>query len=332
VVTALLGDVMLGRGVASRIARGRPPEAFWGNTLEVLHAADLVVANLECAVTDRGRPWDRTPKVFHFRAPPAATDVLAAARVDAVSLANNHVLDFQEQGLLDTLHHLDAAGIARAGAGRDAAEAARPALLDAGGIRLGLLAFTDNEPGWAAGHGRPGTNVLQPSTADAALARVESGVHEARTAGADRVILSLHWGPNMVLRPPERFRRFARAALKLGVDVVHGHSAHVVQGVEEVDGGLILYDTGDFLDDYAVHPELRNDLSFIFLVEMDREGVRGLELRPVGLEPALVNRIEGDEAGWLARRTRQLSLELGTALAEAEAGVLRLQPGRPSAT
>src|SRR6059058_2005009 len=113
---ALVGDVMLGRGVAEEIAR-RPPESFWGDTLPLLREADLVVAGLECAVTTHPVPWTRWPKVFHFKTPPQATDVLRAAGVQLVSLANNHVLDFGVQGLLDTLDHLDAAGIAHAGAG-----------------------------------------------------------------------------------------------------------------------------------------------------------------------------------------------------------------------
>ena len=112
---ALVGDVMLGRGVAAEIERpDRAPESFWGDKLPLLRGADLVIANLECAVTTHPVPWTRYPKVFHFKAPPRATEVLRAAGVRLVSLANNHTLDFEEQGLLDTLDHLDAAGIARA--------------------------------------------------------------------------------------------------------------------------------------------------------------------------------------------------------------------------
>src|SRR5215211_2756405 len=98
---ALVGDVMLGRGVAEEIAR-RPPESFWGDALPLLRQANLVVAGLECAITSHSIPWTRTPKVFHFRAPPEAVEVLRAAGVGMVSLANNHTLDFEVEGLLDT--------------------------------------------------------------------------------------------------------------------------------------------------------------------------------------------------------------------------------------
>src|SRR5215212_2888083 len=118
ITLALTGDVMLGRGVNETLRSVRPEEP-WGDTLPLLLSADLRVVNLECAITGHKRPWSRTRKVFHFRADPPAVEVLLAARVDAFSLANNHTLDFEEKGLLDTLKHLEEAGIRHAGAGRN---------------------------------------------------------------------------------------------------------------------------------------------------------------------------------------------------------------------
>src|SRR5262249_39734968 len=157
---------------------------------------------------------------------------------------------------------------------------------------------------------------------------VEESVAQTRAAGAQVVILSLHWGPNMRLRPPWTFRRFARAAIERGVDLVHGHSAHIFQGIEIFDGHPILYDTGDFLDDYAVDPELRNDQSLIFLAEVDEAGVRALRLVPVLLSVALVNRATGAEQEAISSRMRSLSAEMGT-LVEWEDSTLRVlvRPG-----
>src|ERR687897_1492147 len=157
---ALTGDVMLGRGV-NETFRAAPPEEPWGDVLPLLLSADLRIINLECAITEHRRPWSRTRKVFHFRADPLAVEVLKVARVDACSLANNHTLDFEEQGLLDALDHLEAAGIRYAGAGRNLEEAARPVLLVGG---LAVVAFTDNEPPFAASPETPGTNYLPVST------------------------------------------------------------------------------------------------------------------------------------------------------------------------
>src|ERR671916_2010580 len=176
---ALTGDVMLGRGVNETLDASRP-EGVWGDVLPLLHAADLRVINLECALTEHRRPWSRTPKVFHFRAGPPAVEVLRAARVDACSLANNHTLDFEERGLLDTLDHLEAAGIRYAGAGHNLEEAARPALVKKG---VALVAFTDNEPPFAAGPDKPGTNYLPVSLEPEVMGRVEEAVEAARGAG-----------------------------------------------------------------------------------------------------------------------------------------------------
>src|SRR5918912_4137219 len=138
ITVALVGDVMLGRGVNDALRTLRP-EQPWGDVLPLLISADLRIVNLECAITDHEQPWTRAPKVFHFRAEPSAVEVLRAARVDGCSLANNHTLDFEERGLLDTLKHLEAAGIRHAGAGRDEHEAASPTLLPALEERVALL-------------------------------------------------------------------------------------------------------------------------------------------------------------------------------------------------
>ena len=317
ITLALAGDVMLGRGVNETLGTTRPEEP-WGDTLPLLLSADLRIINLECAVTEHKRQWSRTPKVFHFRADPVAIEVLRTARIDACSLANNHTLDFEERGLLDTLAYLEAAGIRYAGAGRDREEAARPAFLEAPTIRVALVAFTDNEPPFAAGPAKPGTNYLPVSMEPGVLHRVEEAVGEARVAGAEIVVFSNHWGPNMVERPREAFRRFARAVVDRGADVYYGHSAHVFQGVEIYRGKPILYDTGDFIDDYAVDPRLRNDRSFLFLISLDGGQLRRLELFPVSLPYARVELARGAEREAILDRMVGLCGEMGTTFVRRE--------------
>ena len=328
IALGLVGDVMLGRGVDEALKDYRRSEKLWGDTLSVLEAADLRVINLECAITTQENPWSRTPKTFHFRADPSrAVRVLSAARIDACSLANNHTLDFEEEGLLDTLEYLDGAGIRYAGAGRDLEEAARPAIL--GGPdpeKVALLAFTDNEPAFAAGVGRPGTNYLPTSLEPEVLDRVEAAIAGAREAGADTILFSNHWGPNMVERPRDIFRRFARSVVDRGADVYYGHSAHVFQGVEVYRGKPILYDTGDFIDDYAVDDRLRNDRSFVFLFSVEGGEFRRLELFPVVLSFAQTRLATGGERQEILRRMERLSAELGTRLLRRE-GALVLESG-----
>ena len=320
VTLALLGDVMLGRLVNEQI-KSRPPAAFWGNVLPVLTSADAVFANLECAITRHPRPWARTPKVFHFRADPAAIEVLRVANIRYVSLANNHVLDYEEQGLIDTLHHLDEVGIARAGAGATLDEAMRPALVDVAGLKIGVIALTDNEPGWAAGHDRPGVYHTDISTRRETLEPIRHAVADLRAAGANLAVLSPHWGPNMVVSPPTAFRRFGHAVTEAGIDLLHGHSAHLFQGIERLDRHCILYDTGDFLDDYAVDPVLRNDWSFVFLVEADAEGLKRLLMLPVRLQFCEVTLAEGNEFQAICKRMLNLCAALGTPLRQTDRGL-----------
>jgi poly-gamma-glutamate capsule biosynthesis protein CapA/YwtB (metallophosphatase superfamily) len=325
ITLALTGDVMLGRRVAEALNDHMRPEEPWGDVRPLLDAADLRIINLECAITDNEQPWIRTAKVFHFRAQPSAIEILRTARIDACSLANNHTLDFEEQGLLDTLEHLDAAGIRHAGAGRNQEEAADPAILTVPANhtrRAALLAFTDNEPSFAAGTDRPGTNYLPVSLKPDVLRRVERAVAAARGMGVDTVIFSNHWGPNMVQRPKKIFRRFAHAVIDRGVDIYYGHSAHVFQGVEIYRGKPIIYDTGDFIDDYAVNPELRNDWSFLFQVSVVEGRFERLDLTPVKLSYARVDLATGGERETILNRMEGLSAEMGTVFTRREGALV----------
>ena len=313
---ALIGDVMLGRGVDAALRHLRPQD-MWGDVLPHLLQADLRIANLECALTRHAQAWTRSWKTYHFRADPDAVRFLLAARIDACALANNHVLDFEARGLRDTLRTLDAAGIRHAGAGLDLGEATAPALLEVHGdspCKVALLAFTDNQPDFAAGEQRPGTHYLEVSLVADTLAHMQHAIAQARAAGADRVVVSSHWGANFVERPAPEFRQFARRVIELGADVYYGHSAHLCQGIEIHCGKPILYDCGDFIDDYAVDPLLRNDRSCLFRLTFATGSLRSVELFPVKLDVAQVALARGDDFAAIAARMEMLCAELGTRL------------------
>jgi len=313
---AFTGDVMLGRYV-NELLKTLQPDDLWGDLLPHLAQADLRIVNLECALTSHLQPWMRTEKMFHFRADPEAVRVLQAARIDACVLANNHILDFEERGLFDTLHGLDAAGIRHAGAGADAAEAAAPAMLEVHGIspcRVALLSCTDNEPVFAAEAEHPGTNYLEVSLQKETLARIANSIAQARAQGADLVVFSNHWGANFVERPSPEFRSFARRVIELGADIYYGHSAHICQGIEIYQGKPILYDTGNFIDDYAVHPLLRNDRSCLFKMMFEHGRLNRIELLPVSLDVGYVALARGKEFGDICARMEMLCAEFGTAL------------------
>jgi poly-gamma-glutamate capsule biosynthesis protein CapA/YwtB (metallophosphatase superfamily) len=277
---AFVGDLMLGRGVSRRL-RDHPPDWFWGDVRPTLQQADAVIANLESPITDSHDRWRRSWKMFHFRADPAAIHILERGNIRFVCLANNHILDFSEIGLVDTLNALDAANIRHAGAGRSSTEAAAPAMLELPGLRVGLAAATDNMRAFAAGPQQPGTHFVNLTDDADGLDWVDDAVQNLRQGGADLIVLSLHWGPNMRRSPSRHFRRFAHAAIERGVDVIHGHSAHVVQAVERHAHGVILYDTGNFIDDYWKFPFRRTITSFVFLLDIEDGRPVQLRLIPV---------------------------------------------------
>jgi poly-gamma-glutamate synthesis protein (capsule biosynthesis protein) len=308
---ALTGDVMLGRLANEALLRYGPAYP-WGNTLPALQAADLVLVNLECVIARGGRPWTRWPKVFHFRGDPVALTALQLAGIDGVTLANNHVLDYEEDALLEMLGLLEQSGMAYTGAGRSDEEARRPALLQARGLRVGVVAFTDNESGWAAGPAAAGTNWIPMTLEEQSLAPVREGISHARAAGAEVVIVSLHWGPNMVQRPSPLFRAFAHAVIDAGADLLCGHSAHIFQGIEVYRGRPIIYDAGDFVDDYAVDPTLRNDWGLLFRVHVAETTVRRIELDPVLIANCRVNFATGATHQAIAERIHALAAEMGT--------------------
>jgi poly-gamma-glutamate synthesis protein (capsule biosynthesis protein) len=310
----LTGDVMLGRLVDER-QRRRPVTAVWGDLLGRLRGLDGLVVNLECALSTRGAPWRRTRRAFHFRADPDwAIPALDAAGVDCCALANNHVLDFEEPAFHDTLDALDAAGIAHAGAGRTRSEAFDPAAVTVADLHVAVVSLTDNTPEYAATAATPGTAYVAMTVDDEGTrAAVDDALTRARARDPDLLVASLHWGPNMVETPPERFRTFAHWLVDRGVDVVHGHSAHVFQGVEVYRGRPVLYDTGDFVDDYAVDDRLRNDRSFLFELSVSPVG-DPVELRlvPTEIDDCAVHEASPEAAEWSRDRMRALSDPFGT--------------------
>jgi poly-gamma-glutamate synthesis protein (capsule biosynthesis protein) len=305
---------MLGRNVDRRQRdRSRVPEAVCGDVLGDLRALDGLVVNLECCLSTRGEQWTRTDRPFHFRADPEwAVPALEATGVSCVALANNHVLDFEVPALVDTLDALDGASVARAGAGRDAAEARRPATFEADGLDVGLPSLTGNTPEYAAGPDSPGTARVEIDREDPVTRAVVADALDALGDEPDLVVASLHWGPNTREYPPTTFREFARWLVDSGVDVVHGHSAHVFQGVEVYDGRPVLYDTGDFVDDYAVDVDLHNDRGLLIeLVVVDGEPSR-LERHPTVVKDCATTYASGDVARWCRETMRERSEPFAT--------------------
>jgi poly-gamma-glutamate synthesis protein (capsule biosynthesis protein) len=307
----LLGDVMLGRGVAERLAEVPPEEVWSPEVREVCLACDLVVCNLECCISERGEITSRIPgKPFFFRAPPTAVDSLRAIGVGAVGLANNHALDFEEPALLDTLEFLDQAGIASAGAGSDVGAARRGVIVERTGLPVGLLAVSDHPREYAGREDVPGIAYADLTRGPPDWLTNELGRMRDET---DLVIAFTHWGPNM---NPHTARWQVEAAAELmeaGATLVAGHSAHVFHGIGWDDGSPLLFDLGDALDDYAVDSRLRNDLG---VLARWRPGSAEAPLELIGLrlDYCRTDLAYGADAEWIAARLGEACTSLGSSV------------------
>ena len=290
------GDVMLGR-LVNKVLANAQFTYVWGDTINIIKRADFSLINLECPVSSKGKEWNKTFKVFHFRANLDAIQVLNSASIDYVSLANNHILDYDIEGLLDTLDILDKNNISHSGAGRNLKEAVKPAIIEKklkpkpsnnhdfyynvdneevnnndskNTIRIGLISLTDNEPEWEAKYDLPGINYI-PTTLDpdTYYYRLQNYIENTKKQ-SDLVIVSSHVGPHFRETPSTKYVNFAHKIIDFGADIYWGHSNHMPQGIElykhNDNNKIILYDCGDFIDDYAIDSNYRNDLSFIFLL------------------------------------------------------------------
>jgi poly-gamma-glutamate synthesis protein (capsule biosynthesis protein) len=311
---ALLGDVMLGRLVNDHL-KTADPAYVWGDTLSVLRHADLRFANLECVLADGGTPM--AGKVFHFRSDIKNVESLRSAAIDAVSLANNHVLDFGVDALREMLPALDQHGILATGAGLDLAAARRPAVRHTGLTAVGFIAFTDNQPDWEATSRSPGIHYVPVDAVDRRGTDLLDLVRQTK-GRVQLLIVSSHWGPNWGAAVPATHQRLARALIEAGADVVFGHSAHIFRGVEIYRNRPIIYSAGDFVDDYAVDPDERNDQSFVFLLETEGSVPRTLRLYPTNIA-RLQTRLARRSAARIAERMQRLSSQLGTPSNWAEA-------------
>lgn len=308
ITIGFMGDVMIGRLVNEMI----PTKGYvypWGNTLPLLQSTDLRIINLENTLTTY---HEKNPKVFNFKALPDRIETLKTAHIDIVNLANNHSLDFKQEGLNETIAILDKAGIQHVGAGTNDQEASAPAIVVKNNIKIGIIGYTDNEPTWKAAENQPGINYIEiGNTTD--LEKIKKQVVVLRNL-VDIIIVSLHWGPNMQQRPSQKFVQFAHHLVDSGVDIIHGHSSHIFQGIEIYKNKVIMYDTGDFIDDYAIDPLLRNDQSFFFAINVSKNGPQSVTITPVIINNMHVNIAEEKEKEEIMHRMQLLSQEFNTTI------------------
>lgn len=267
--------IRLAERVNGRIPTHVAPSYIWGAALEHLKRVqpDARVINLETSIT---RSDAYIAKGINYRMSPENAECLSAAGIDCCVLGNNHVLDWERAGLLETLATLERLRIKSAGAGRDQAQARAPAVLEIEGKgRVVIFSFASSTSGvprsWAATQTAAGVNLL-PDLTDNTAAEIAGQVARVRQPG-DVIIASIHWGGNWGYEIPEEQQRFAHVLIdRANVSLVHGHSSHHAKAIEIYKNRLILYGCGDFLNDYegiSGYEEFRGDLVLMYFASFD---------------------------------------------------------------
>lgn len=280
---------------------------IWGDALKIWKkmAPAAKIINLETSITTNNKPW--AGKGINYRMHPKNVEVLKTAGIDFCSLANNHTLDWERAGLLETINTLEKSGIAFAGAGVNDIETAKPAILPLTKGKIIVLAYGAKSSGipksWEAQENLPGLNML-PETVDFAVALIKSAVEKIKQKN-DIVLVSLHWGRNWGYDIPLPHQKLAHELIdKAGVDLIYGHSSHHPMGLEVYQKKLIIYGAGDFINDYegiGGYNQFRGELSLMYfpVVNLENGELISLKMFPMETKNFKINHASKPDALWL---------------------------------
>jgi len=291
-----VGDIMLDRSVGDRIAANGCASII-EEVADHLRQGDIVFGNLECPLSTVGPHQPRGACIF--RADPKTVKVLVLGGFDIVSLANNHALNSGRAALLQTLDHLEQAGIAYVGAARTKACGSDPTFITVRDIRVGVLAYTDLS-----------FNCGSYSKVDENLSRLRQQIKQARN-NCNLLIVSYHWGEEYRRKPTSRQIKVAHASIEAGADVVLGHHPHVLEGIELYQNRPIVYSMGNFIFDQRSGERMESGIFDLYYVQ--GKGWR-VEMTPVWIPWSRLGaeypmRQKRDR---IAQRVKKLSAQLGT--------------------
>lgn len=269
VTFSFVGDVMWASTIENVLKRNGSDYPY-RKAKHLLTESDMTVANLESPLTERGR---KQSKQYVYRSSPAVLPAFKEAGFDAVNLANNHILDYSVQGLSDTFHALDQAGIARFGAGRNADEAYRPFIAEKNGIRVALLGFSRIVPSkeWKAGK--------NPGVADAYDVKKAADAVAAAKKMSDLTVVVMHWGEERKDAPADYQKTLARQLVDAGADLIVGGHPHVLQGFERYKDRWIAYSLGNFV--FTMNPNPKTWDSMILQASCSKTGDCSLKAVPI---------------------------------------------------
>lgn len=305
-----VGDVMLGRGVGMRLQKAGSYERAFEKVSPVLRQGDIVFANLESPLTASTNSLDSKRKIV-LKGKPEAVSALTSAGINMVSIANNHILDYYETGLFDTMSVLSRNNILFAGSGKNIDEARKPAIIEKNGMKIGLLAYSDMAELVFAGkpYLRYAADKDKSGVAPLKYEAIREDVIKLRSQ-VDLLVVSLHWGVEDSFKVRPEQREIAHKLVDDGVDLILGHHPHQFQGIEIYKGKPILYSMGNFLFDQN---EPENMESFIIDMKYDGTELKELSAIPVRiLNKSFVEIQTGKNAAGLLSRQAELCRELGS--------------------
>jgi len=269
-----------------------------------LSAADITVGNLEVALTSAGAAQDKT---YTFRAPLSSADGLAASGIDAVSVANNHALDYGRDQLPAELNALRQAEVTPVGGGLNKMQAWSPQTVNRNGARIGLLAFSEITPAeFAATDTQPGVAYTQDSAAMIAAVKAAKASKKY-----DYIMVIMHWGVEGDYQSSERQTTEAHALIDAGADAIIGSHPHRIQGVEYYKNGLIAYSLGNFVFGTS---GLANCQTMLLNFQLTNNGVQAATATPVYIlrgKPVLA---DGSDWNKIAEIIKTTSTSDGTAV------------------
>ncbi len=292
-IFCLVGDVLPASEVP---AKGS--DYPWSEAGELLKRADLTIANLACVVSDRGRP--EPDREYIFRAAPRSLDGAARAGVDVFTLANDHVLDYGREAMLDTIEHIRKRGMLAAGFGLNEKEALAPAMLEINGNKVAVLAFSRIIPrsSWIAGKETPG--IASGHNYELMMNSVRVADREAQVT-----IVSMHWGEEHRDYPEKRDVELARDLVDAGADIVVGHHPCVVQGIEIYRGRIIAYSLGIFM--HNASGRKKGGEGIVLQVAWDGGEGYGASIIPSHFDSGTVRILKGDDGKRVLERVNRLS-------------------------
>ncbi|MFE7184183.1 CapA family protein [Streptomyces erythrochromogenes] len=241
------GDVLPHTSVIQRAANDAQDDGYdfrpmFSGVKSLVSGADLALCHMETIYGEEGGPFSGYPA---FKSPPEVADGLKDAGYDGCSTASNHTLDDGAAGLRRTLDRFDKVGLRHAGSARTAAEAATVTTYTAGSAKVAHLAYTYDTNGYPLPDGQPwAVNLMKQD-------KIIADARAARTAGADVVLVSLHWGTEWQTEPDGTQLSLGRAltasqtAGRPDIDMILGTHAHIPQPYEKVNGTWIVYGMGD---------------------------------------------------------------------------------------